>query len=612
MIHISVLTRDAVQALARSRRYVNEVGAVSLASLLIGSAILLFVASNIGDSWSPPGNFKIGSHLPVQFWLAVLGIGFSLLAYGLSESYYHLFDVWCTRKAGSEFGLDYARYLNTQPRAPVAIGLRGFRCFVLIRYLVILLGIGGSIGYKFAIVQITETYLELDETAMKVSLPSIRPIDLGTGELSPWLRDGPTVEANRAFLHYNTLDGRHANIAPTISAMDRSKPPGVIFMSGEADCLNTFHKFDEGLVVSLELVTVANLEIMYGDSEFIELVPGEWARIARNAAGWLEGETKGLIIDYRHEMNGTLRIRWAEIPEWADETRGTFITKQPIAMSLKYTIGLALTEVTRFVASNGCWRLKEIVLTESQISTIPLEPPPMDNENFITTLLKDSETTILDGVSAIVRSSMNTWAQAIHASESPAYTPGHAPLPSQISRWALFPPHVDKRQAGIGMYFDKESGRKGKVYLWSNATLPQHVDNPEVPQTYAWQVLYHGDTTRMRYPYYKGTSAQNTGVGAYRQAGIFFITLSVAACLLVITRLCLGPAGLTSWMGQHVYLALDGKVQKEGSEILACGHRVACNLGTVRIGTVIPTRTRNKMRMDPSNYTGLWLSSGGL
>ncbi|CAP64509.1 uncharacterized protein PODANS_5_7930 [Podospora anserina S mat+] len=612
MFHLFVLFYTTMAGIANpnSRRYVSQVGILSLESLFLGSVILFFVASNTPWSWDHPMIFKTGSHLPVQFWLAVLGVGFSLLAFGLSESYVHLFDVWCTWKAGSDSGLDYARYLNTQPRAPVVVGFRGFRPFVMVRYLIILLGIAGSIGYKFAIVQITEMSLELDETAVTVHLPSAEPIDLATGATSTWLRDGPTAQANRAFRHFSSVDGHHTDIA--VDAMDRMQPPGVIFMFGEGLCSDTFHKFDEGILTTLELVVVANLEVERRDpNDFVELVPGGWTRVARRAAGWLEGSSDGLIIDYRHEENGTLNIRWAEIPEWADEERGTFITRQPINRGISYTIGLTLAEVSRVVASKDCGELKEVWPVDSLISTIPLGPPATQNNQLLNTLLKDPKISILDGVGLIVRNSMTTWGHAIHASERPNYTPGHAPVPSERSRWDLVPLASEKHKGNHGGKYFKKHGRPGAVYLESNVTFPRDFGDPRVAQAYSWMFLPQDQNHPVSYPYYEGTSVQNAGVGGYSQAAVIFIILGVIGCSLILVRLYLGPAGITSWMGQHVYLALEGRIQRDGSEILACGHQVAQDLGTVRIekhSRIMNEDERNTAeRVESRSSTGLWI-----
>ncbi|KAK0671534.1 hypothetical protein QBC41DRAFT_363165 [Cercophora samala] len=579
MFHLFVLFYTTMTGITspNSRRYVRQVGIVSLESLLLGSVILFFVAANTPWSWAHPMTFKIGSHLPVQFWLAVLGVGFSLLAFGLAESYVHVFDVWCTWKADSESGLDYARYLNTQPRAPVVVGLRGFRQFVLVRYFVVLLGIAGSIGYKFAIVQITDMSLELDEAVVTVNLPSTEPINLTTGATSAWLRDGPTALPHQAFLHYSTLDGFHPNISA--DAKDLVQLPQAIFMPGEGVCSGTFHKFDEGSLTTLELVMVTNWELNQEDSDaFIELVPGGWTRIARRAAGWIEESSEGLVIDYRHEQNGTLNIRWAEIPKWADEERGTFITRQLIARSIRYRIGLALAEVSRVVAATGCAELKEVWPVESLISTIPLGPPPMQNEQLLNTLLKDPKVSIVDGVGLIVRNSMAIW--------------GH-------------------HKGNTGRY-TKKHGRPGDVYLLSNVTLPRDFGNPRVAQTYSWMFLPHGQDDAVRYPYYNGTSVQNAGVGSYSQAAVIFVLLGVIGCSLIVLRLYLGPAGITSWMGQHVYLALEGKIQRDGAEILACDHRVAQDLGTVRIEKrsrrVDEDGRKAADIVEPKNYYGLWIN----
>ncbi|KAJ3528265.1 hypothetical protein NM208_g10280 [Fusarium decemcellulare] len=142
----------------------QRVGLLSLLALLVGGLVLILVGINAfidlrkdGQlGYTPPGNklpFRHGSNWSIQTWIAVIGAAFGLLSFGFSETYIHVFDSWSSRQSKQASGLDYGRYLNTQPRAPVSYGIRGFPYFATLRYFLIAMGIFASIAYKFVIVK---------------------------------------------------------------------------------------------------------------------------------------------------------------------------------------------------------------------------------------------------------------------------------------------------------------------------------------------------------------------------------------------------------------------------------------------------------------------------
>ncbi|KAM7213555.1 hypothetical protein V8F06_011052 [Rhypophila decipiens] len=107
--------------------------------------------------------FRFGSQLGVQAWLAVLGVAFGLLSFGMNQSFTHLFDSWSSFRANKRPGLNYARYLNSQPQSPILVGRRGFWFAILIRNFVLALGIVASAGYSFAVVDVVvDIYQHLD------------------------------------------------------------------------------------------------------------------------------------------------------------------------------------------------------------------------------------------------------------------------------------------------------------------------------------------------------------------------------------------------------------------------------------------------------------------
>src|SRR3954467_4575529 len=98
----------------------QRLGPLSLASLLIGSVILLLVSFNclagdlvepmLLDSQAYPffhshgrlRRFKLGNSLLLQTWLAILGIAVSSLIYGFNQTWIHYFDMRCASQARSD------------------------------------------------------------------------------------------------------------------------------------------------------------------------------------------------------------------------------------------------------------------------------------------------------------------------------------------------------------------------------------------------------------------------------------------------------------------------------------------------------------------------------
>ncbi|KAJ4146108.1 hypothetical protein NW754_001571 [Fusarium falciforme] len=161
----------------------QRLGLLSLAALSLGGA-----------------NFRIGSGLSVQTWVALLGICFGAISYGTGDAYTHFFDWWCSRQATAQQGLDYARYLNSQPRSPTNTGFRGFPRLVFGRYVVALLTVITSIGYKFGISEVSiSTIMALAPEDIVLRLPPVDGFQNGT--LSPWFSDTPGGGDNQAFHH---------------------------------------------------------------------------------------------------------------------------------------------------------------------------------------------------------------------------------------------------------------------------------------------------------------------------------------------------------------------------------------------------------------------------
>ncbi|KAF5721455.1 hypothetical protein FMUND_3583 [Fusarium mundagurra] len=106
-------------------RRLQMLGTLSLLAIVFGGSVLIFVGANALSGRKEKDEL---------------------------EAYVHLFDTWASRQAQHSNGLDYARCLNSQPRAPVVYGFRGFPSFITLRYFLLIMSIIASVGYKFAIV----------------------------------------------------------------------------------------------------------------------------------------------------------------------------------------------------------------------------------------------------------------------------------------------------------------------------------------------------------------------------------------------------------------------------------------------------------------------------
>ncbi|KAK4158861.1 hypothetical protein QBC43DRAFT_363052, partial [Cladorrhinum sp. PSN259] len=516
-------------SLATTLAYIHRVGGLSLPCLLLGGGMLMAFGINVlageNTDTSYQDNllqlprvsstaFRVGSQLDVQFWLAVLGASFGLLSYGLSGTYTHLFDLWCTHRAGTSPGLNYARYLNSQPRASW-FGFRGFWLFTLLQHLVTVLGIIASVGYKFAVVQVSGyTVFHVDETKVSLQIPLTEAF-LRDGSPSPWLGDMNVNRGNlsRAFTH--------------IAEMNSSAPkmPLNIVMTGQADCKG-FGLSDIGELVTLEVVMVANHFTEALDSSIREDEKG-WTLVERTVPGWLENSQQGVTVGYRVGSLWVLEIQLAEKAQ------------SPVVQSFKYNMSLAIAEVRRDVHLGGCSHIQRADLlthnfgystgiynmhiNHSSEMTFPNKP-------WISAAIQDQTNGLFEGLGVIIRSAMLALAPSITALSG--YSIGHAP--DAPGPWG---------------------------FQWNNHNSRAHLPD---------------------YPYYQGVRVSSRA-GSYEKAAWIFITLSIIAYLLAASRLYVGPAQLTSWMGQHVYLALEGRIQRDGSDKLACGRQPARDLGTLRI-----------------------------
>ncbi|KAK4220921.1 hypothetical protein QBC38DRAFT_524222 [Podospora fimiseda] len=639
--------------------YIHHVGGLSLSCLLLGGGMLIMFGINVLVGRHDSNNtvqldtpllllgksaiiFRFGSHLNVQFWLAVLGVSFGLWSYGLSGTYTHLFDLWCTWRASDDQGLDYARYLNSQPRAS-GFGFRGFRFFAFLQHLITALGIIASVGYKFAVVQVNgDAVFHVDEASMGLRLPSTDAF-LDDGSTSPWLGDLNPKWRNttRAFIH-----NKDQHVEETDNT---NHAPGSIIMATQAFCKDdSFEILDFGNIITLEVVMVAtrserqqDFELLISDSANSQ----GWVRVRTEAPGWFPDSQRGTVVEYRADSSGLLEVQYGESleqPSRNEIQNQSTPFQQPVMQRFTYNMSLSVAEVTRVVKSGGCAHIKNITFVIHNIGGAAERKQgngvDVKNQHWITAVIQDHATGPIEGIGVIVRNAMV--ALAPNLTDYSGYSLGHAPgLPTvspsnkfamnKTQPWIIQQLHIEANSTDGGKQWRDNHDCDG----WRLKTPPCVLKNwPGVNSSYweeeniliAMQRLRLNQSGLPDYPYYKGQRFSSR-VGSYDKAAWTFILLGIIACLLAVFRVLSGPAQLTSWMGQHVYLALEGKIQKDGTEKLACGRQPAYDLGTVRmevtehglwrylgyllwgyLGYLTTWPSGAKLGL---NYTGMWVST---
>ncbi|KAK4206529.1 hypothetical protein QBC37DRAFT_300635 [Rhypophila decipiens] len=570
-------TPPFAKALSRAQ----QVGGLSLTALLVGGTILILFSVNIitshqvyrsgqggGVNGATMVVFRFGSQLGVQAWLAVLGVAFGLLSFGMNETFTHLFDSWSSSRANKRPGLNYARYLNSQPQSPILVGRRGFWFAILLRNVVLALGIVASAGYSFAVVDVVvDIYQHLDPSLVRLGLPPVSGL-LESGIASPWVGDLPGASRNRAFLHLQRYSNQPLPSAPF-------SLPKRIVMTGWANCSDTFNGLDDGVLYTREIVLVADKTRDWGWNHI--LMDGNalgWTRLENASSKWTltNGTHQGqAVVDYRVSKPGQLEIKWAKMGNWLRNSSET----EPAIRTVAYDIQHAVAIVRRFVSGRDCADItdRDGALLAGQIVTTAnisrkFENHPESrcfNMNWVKPILLNEDSGPLEGVSGLVRGAMACWAADGPFSQNQNGMPqlGHAP--------EGFPP---RPQANLSA----------------------------------------------KYPVYAGKRLTGQS-GSYQSIIYLFISLGLFAYILIAYRMYLGPAELTSWMGQHVYLAgLGGKVPKEATDHLADGHRAAMEskLGRVRIKADEPLRRPLEryeyyelpnLPADYGLYSGRWVNN---
>lgn len=493
---------------------IRRLGVLSLAALFFGGAILIFTAVNglfgpatvkgrstIDDRMRV---FQYGSQSSVQAWIAIVGVGFGLLSYGFNEAYTHLFDWWCSRRAQRGDGLEYGLYLNSQPRAPVLYGRRGFTGLITLRYLFITASIAASIGYKFGISQ-TGLFFEgpVDAEKLSLSSPSISKPGYH-GEFSPCIADNTDNEQNRGFFY---------------SDSEKAEPPDSITMTGLLECLDgSTDSVSFGLLRTGEVVMVAEKTEVEGDFTMTRDTDG-WRRSYTDGNFWLASKGSRVVVDWTVPQADVVMIQWADYAPWLEGPDNDLTVERRIS----YKMHFAVAEVERVVEGWFCSSLSyhdPRVISDDYKAAIP--------EGDDDSLVPDLE--IMDWPVPLI----SYWGQYPRRGVSSIVQVAMARLLSNFDTLPL------KFVPGVSHPFESGKGNQSQV------------DDKQ--------------TEYFAFPYLNGNGLSGTGI--WISAARVFMGIGCFSVVVGFIRIFVGPPVLTSWMAQHIYLAQSGaltvSVSQEG------------------------------------------------
>lgn len=560
------------------RTRIEHLGALSLFALLVGGLLLILIAVNAlaGPQTSQEGKsneegvnrFRYGSLWSLQAWTAITGVGFGLLAYGYSEAYTHLFDWWCSRQARTEDGLDYGRYLNTLSRAPVAYGVRGFPLFATLRHLLVLLSIAASIGYRFGLSEWSSIlYKNLEPSLVDPILYDCSEGTLDVGSDMPWFKRSAAGDSDRGIFQHN---------------MDWSDPkwyqkgPAEILMAGVPCGIQFSSKGNDkykGRIVSREVVMVAQKKeeegkfTMSRDDESWISAPTSQTKLRlfeEEAIATWAGIPMGdrVVIQYRSSDQGDIQIQWGRLGSWYTDLSST--ASEPVVRRETYRIRYAVADAYRIFA-DSCASI--MFGTSGDTGSPAPDNLPFDHQGELLLLCVDNSTTRFNKTDPNTDvKTAKSWINTLIQDEK---TQGGQGV-SVIVRAFMF----------ARALADMQSNRTS-LRLLSQDDQPFGPDNSTTRRLVEYPY--------MSYPFFIGERDEGV-IGCDVAAAAIFVVMGCLAAVTMAVRIIAGPAEITSWTAQHLYLARAGVISMDETQcgLLVSGYRVApAGLGRVKIEKVV-------------------------
>lgn len=573
----------------------TSLGIPSLLALFFGGTILVFTGINglvltqsmadaaipdwyrtANDKWRVVGvgrpfqQFRVGARLGIQAWLAIIGVGFGLVSYGATEAYHHAFDWWCSRKASGTMGLDYARYLNTQPRSPVVYGFRGFIQFITLRYLVTTMAIVASIGYKFGV---SQTPIAVGQHFYKTKSAPSCPIAQAAPDLLS-LIDSQGMRNNPRFYHesLNTSKLYEPFRDDGLGYYNySSQPPARVVMLGQLWCLG--YRLPDGIgsgtLIMVEPIVVASLSEEAGNFTMTRDA-GDWQR----SLSWVGHErpaladeppqgpqTPDLVIDYRikDSEDPRLEIQWATAGPWLNDSQSQ--ETQPVHHRLIYKLGLGTAEVRRQITEDEA--ASSILPNQRQLmnfgfgsnfGSVDRERPGAESLR----LLSMSEKPV-PWRNATTESMPHLWIDvALSKAIMRPMECANVILHFAMAEWRLQNEDTIREDDAATQYF----------HMPDILASSRQISEPRQPLD--------------KYPFFVGNITD--GAGCHRSAAIVFITVGLLAIIVGVIRLIVGPPRLTSWAAQHIALSQSGMIRVEHTHTFQSGYSaVPSKSGVLRL-----------------------------
>lgn len=558
---LSSLTDDLKAKYPPFRTRLARLGVPSLLSLLFGGILLILISINAlaGPRKDRDGKFtredairfRYGSLWSLQVWIAVTGAGFGLLAYGYSEAYAHLFDWWCSRQARSDAGLDYGRYLNTLPRAPVIYGVRGYPVFATLKYALSALTIGASVGYKFGLLD-SEAVVYRNLQVSDISHSNYLTIE--SAEIAadqPWFTDRfPRVD-KRSF-QYRFEQDTWINGPDEIMAAASLCPRG--FRFGD-------EWFREGRFTSRDIVLLAKKSKELGNFT-MSRDDENWVQVETSGTRWFGEERQDrAVVQYRSPETGKIQVQWGKLGSWYTDANST--KSEPVVERVTYTTHYAVAEVGRSLMNDGCSTVSD--------PTFPREPPWATAFGGYSELYNTSIFSVDDSVAAggdsdahAAMKELELWINALISAENTERFHGVS---------AVVRAFMNTTIAG-----DWDAGRAvlGPL-LTEEKPFGQEDDSKS-------QRLNHFPF--LAYPYFLGDRG-GRAVGCHMAAAVIFLVTGIFSIAAMITRVVAGPAEITSWTAQHLCLSRAGTISMDDGheKAVSSGYGAApAGFGRLKIG----------------------------
>lgn len=586
--------------------FLKRLGAFSLVSLFLGSTGLILAAINyrlgagvyihklgvieestIRDNYTflglehpppPPSTrmLRFGNTFLLQYWLILVGLCVSSTLYGLSQAWIHLFDTICTRRARGYFpwknqNLDYGRYLNSLPNAPVTSGLRsGFWGMVVVKYMLISSSALLTVAYKLIFISVPGRFDgQIDVSGinwrqssypLRYSTASVLTTygDLSDFVLEGW-SDGLQYGRSRAFDytypefygdgHYGSTEWNASQIADW--DLMQNGPPTIILNSIPDCAINSvFETKDFGVLSSSEIVLLATRQQKMdrnGMGGYVMTAqpraPGRTRRIKVESRSWGKSPhdpkakaTRGpFIIEYSIFEQGWFELKWSRYFEGWDcgqeNINGVNCndTDQALIGYVSYNLTFGISQVKRVVEGDKCQELGGWKDTDGPSrgivhlsDTSPFRCPRSSNE-------PESKCTAQNST-MYIPATLASWI------ENAANAPGGDPIDTITT--------------------------VGKLALLEAAKYIRGDQDNEWPSlgpfniTSAQKVGYYVSANEQNNVKFTGRKASfGTIVVCHQWGADVMLAVGIIGLVALILRIAVGPPEITSWAAQHLQLA---------------------------------------------------------